>query len=60
LILPEGIKRPLSLFREIEIEYESTEGMQKGEKKTRIRRIRIRTSRLKERKRKKRVKTYER
>lgn len=53
LILSVGIRRPLSLLGEIEIEYESTKGMQKGEKGTRIRRIRTRASRLTEEKKKK-------
>lgn len=39
LIFPVGIKKPLSLLEKIEIEYESSKEMQKGEKRTRIRRI---------------------
>lgn len=52
LILPVGIGRPLSLLGEIEIEYESTKGMQKGEKGTRIRRIRHELQDLREEKEK--------
>lgn len=48
LILPVGIRRPLSLLGEIEIEYESTKGMQKEEKGTRIKRVRMRAPRLRE------------
>lgn len=49
LILPVGIRRPLSLLGEIEIEYESTKGMQKEEKGTRIKRVRMRASQDSER-----------
>jgi len=59
LILPVGIRRLLSLLGEIEIEYKSTKGMQKEEKRTRIRKIRTQVWRFKKKK-KKGVKTYER
>jgi len=54
-----GIRKPLSLLREIEIEYESTKRMQKGEKGTKIRKIRTRVTDL-QREKEKRVKTYQR